>query len=370
MSDEQVIESVQPDQGIAETPAEPTVRDAVLAAVEEVNSKDTQPKEGRDEKGKFVKKDTQAAESAAQPTKGPEGATEGTQAGSLAAPTTWKAEVRTKWDKLDPDVKAEILKREEDMSRGASQLSEKIKPIKAFYDELAPTLAPRAAALRQNFGSEAKAINQLFALSDFSQKDPVGFLRWYTQQNPNVDFGAAFQKPEASLDPEVQGLQKEIQGLKSQLQQYDQRLSGFDQFTQTQRQQATSSEIIGFAQEKDASGNPLRPHFDAVQPQIMKLVPIIRAENPDMSVREVLSKAYDDAVWLNPDTRSQVTQSQVSQAQESERKRQRAEKAVLASKSITGGTPNGGRPNGAPVNNLRAELEANFAKFAGEAARL
>lgn len=357
----------EPQQAVA--PAQPeSLRDTILAAVKEVETKS--PSDGRDDKGRFSPKQSgeKAADSAApvQQTQSPEGVNVAdAQPKKLDAPATWRQEAKAKWDTLDPFLKEEILKREKESAQAATARGDEIKQVKAFYDEIGPVISPRLAAWQQQGLTPKQAVSELFSISDFAGRDPAGFVKWF-QQRMGLNQEDVAQS-QLSVDPDVARLEQTIQGLQSKLQQ-------FEGYTQQQQLQSTKSDIEGFATEKDASGNPVRPHFDAVEPQIRRLVPIIKAENPGASARAILQKAYDEAVYLNPDVREQIIQSRLGQVQkdgEAAAAAERAKKAQAAGKLLSGGTPTGTKPAGAAdPNNLRATIVASMQQHGFSEARL
>lgn len=347
-------------------PAAPQgVRDTILAAVKEVEAKASS--DGRDDKGRFKPKETgtQAAVSAAPTeTKSPEGVVVPDAQKKLDAPATWRNEAKAKWDALDPLLKDEILKREKESAQAATARGEEIKQVKAFYDEIGPVISPRLAAWQQQGLTPKQAVSELFAISDYAGRDPAGFMKWFQDR-----MGVKPQDGSNSLsvDPDIAQLQTTIQGLQSKLQQ-------FEGWTQQQQLASTKSEIEAFATEKDASGNAIRPHFDAVEAQIRRLVPVIKSENPGASARAILQKAYDEAVYLNPEVREQIIQGrlgQTKQSVEASEAVERAKKAQMAGKLLSGGTPMGTKPNGAvDPNDLRATIVASMHQHGFSEARL
>lgn len=370
MNEEQQETTLEPqvtETPTTETPAQPeSLRDTILAAVKEVETKT--PSDGRDEKGRFTPKETgkQAAPSAAPTqTANPEGVNvPDAQPKKLDAPATWRNEAKAKWDALDPLLKEEILKREKESAQAATARGEEIKQVKAFYDEIGPVISPRLAAWQQQGLTPKQAVSELFAISDYAGRDPQGFIKWFQDRmGLNSQDGSQSQ---LSVDPDVARLEQTIQGLQAKLQQ-------FEGYTQQQQLQSTKSEIEAFATEKDANGTPIRPHFDAVEAQIRRLVPIIKAENPGASARAILQKAYDEAVYLNPDVREQIIQSRLGQVHkdsEATAAAERAKKAQAASKLLSGGTPMGKPAGTVDPNNLRATIVASMQQHGYSEARL
>lgn len=354
----------QPAPAVAE-PAAPSVRDSIVSAVKEVEAQADPAAQagGRDDRGRFTPKSEQAAAGAVPKTDetSPLGAPDGAQSNTLSAPSTWRAEAKAEWSTVSQKVREEIVKREKDIHKGLSQLQAEYKQVKAYADQIEPVLRNRTASLVQNYGSLGNAVDQLFKLSDFANQNPRGFVEWFSKQNNLDQMGGDEQ---ATADPELDQLRQTVNGLQSQLQQ----VQGY-----TQHQQITSiaSDIQRYAEEKDASGNPLRPHFEAVRPQIMREIGVLKTEMPGASHRAILEKAYEHAIYLNPETRESIIGGKLTSENSQRDTVERARRAALANKSITGTTPSGTIPvRQGPRNDLRAEIAAAMQAAGQDSARL
>ena len=78
------------------------------------------------------------------------------------------------------------------------------------------------------------------------------------------------------------------------------------------------SQVEHFANEKDSSGNPLRPLFEEVASEIAGLITASHQEGKKMTLQE----AYDFVVWANPETRAKV-QAPAPQAKASSKPKRR-----------------------------------------------
>jgi hypothetical protein len=112
--------------------------------------------------------------------------------------------------------------------------------------------------------------------------------------------------------------------------------------------QVSRQGVDSFADEKDGSGNLVRPHFDLVLPQILELF----KANPGRDLRE----AYETAIWMNPDLRGTL----VARERESVTRQQDAARAAQAARMNTRGrTSPVSKPDGANApKGLRATIEA------------
>jgi len=133
---------------------------------------------------------------------------------------------------------------------------------------------------------------------------------------------------------------------------------------QNDRQQAAfasvEGEINAFASEKDANGQLLRPHYEAVVKDMEGIIVQIRATDPNKPNKEVLELAYDRAVWGNTETRQALLDNEKKAVSESNTQavKKKAADAANASSSVTG-SPSGESPAG-PKPSLREEIAAQF----------
>lgn len=107
------------------------------------------------------------------------------------------------------------------------------------------------------------------------------------------------------VDPEIQQLRQQVQQLASE----NQTIKGY-----LSEREATSSQsaVEKFASAADEQGNPKYPHFQAVEGDIVWLL----NGNPELAQMKTrdpmgaLEKAYEMAVYANPQTRSQVIEGE------------------------------------------------------------
>lgn len=229
-------------------------------------------------------------------------------------------------------MKAEVLRREKEVAQGFDAKANEIKQARAAVEALEPVIGPHRQSLMQA-GTVEQGIKNLLDTSAYAAKDPVGFIEWFASQK-GIDLGNMQQQPMGDQNPEVAQLKQFVQGLQSEIAE----LKGH---TTQQQTRTVVSEIQAFADEKDASGQSLRPHFETVRPEISKLIPLIQADNPNWSVRQVMDAAYTKAIRLNDDVFSKVQSEKAEKDRLAREATDRAQKAKLAQKSLTGGSPVG-----------------------------
>lgn len=328
------------------------------------------PTKGPD--GKFLPRDKTAAPAKAAPTPNDKAAEGGkttdqaAQPGAVpnkdAAPGTWRAEAKAKWEALDPVVKAEVLKTQSESAREITKFQQQIQQINQAYTPIEQVIGPRRALWRAQFGSEAEALKRLTAVSDLATSSPNDFLAYYLSQPDvaaKVDMQKLFGQGEAggalpAANPQLQPLLQEINGLKQQL-------NGFVSQAQTREQSTIEQQIAAFAKETDQSGAPLRPHWDAVSEDIYKMIPALKAQYPQATVQQVMDRAYTIATQTHPEIGPEVQRQNEERIRAEVEKAERAKRAQLANKSI----PPGQRPGGVLTEqgnpkDLRATLLRNY----------
>jgi hypothetical protein len=118
--------------------------------------------------------------------------------------------------------------------------------------------------------------------------------------------------------------QQEVQALRGQLQDFHRQQ---DERVSQEQLRVTQWGIDSFADEKNAQGQPLRPHFDRVLPQLIELY----SANPQRDLRE----AYETAVWMDPELRKTLIQGE---RQSVEQRQSNARAAAAARSNVRGRT--------------------------------
>ncbi len=209
-------------------------------------------------------------------------------------PSTWRATAKSKWAGLDPDIQAEVLKREEDSLRGLDQYREKANRV----DRIDSVLKPYEPIMRskglQTDQAIAGLMNTYYQL-ETSTPDVKKNLIIGLAQNYGIDLGIKQDAVQQALAP----LQNELQQLKQEQQRRE--LEAQQRTTET-----AQSEIELFANEVDESGNPKNPYFENVRMEMGALITSAAQAGRNMTLQE----AYDAATWSNPETRALIQAAQ------------------------------------------------------------
>lgn len=235
---------------------------------------------------------------------------------AVAAPVSWAADAKALWATLPPAIQQAVAKREGEMANGGRQWSEE----KRRYET---TLAPLVQETQRLGISPEQGLNSLIAAHRMLNENPSAAIARLAQQY-GVDLATLASNPPAEqprFDPMVSQLSQHVQALESQL-------SGF-------LQNQTMGVVEKFASE--------HPHYAAVEEQIAQLIPLIQQREPGLSPSDVLSKAYDQAIWIHPEVRSKLIEEQTKPQQQVQAVQAKAQKAAKAAVSVKGSS------NGSPV---------------------
>ncbi len=140
----------------------------------------------------------------------------------------------------------------------------------------------------------------------------------------NPDANGEMPAAEDWTDPDVKELRQQV----GQLTDY------FANFQQNQQQQAiseTNSQIEAFRSQTDGQGNPLYPHFETVRSDMGLLLSQGRVTD--------MKAAYDQAVYMNPEVRTQILEQEKTAAREAALAEQEKLKAARAKSPIKTSSP-------------------------------
>jgi hypothetical protein len=242
-----------------------------------------------------------------------------------AAPSSWKDGVKTKWATLDAEVKAEIMRRERDISIGMQRAAETRKFGDSMYQEVAPYME----LLKSEGATPQDAVRILLetahTLRHGSPETKKALMLSMMEQ-----YGIDFRQP---FNPEVARLQWEVDSRRHN-------------DARTQAQQGVSQEFAAQSEIEQFAAQPGHEHLDALRPHMAALLQSGAAAD--------LASAYDQAAWANPQVRAQLIQKQDMEKQAALSKNRNAASSVRGS---PGGVATSGISN---PSNLRATIEEAF----------
>lgn len=309
---EKIIPEAEKDETKVETPAEAEEKAA----------------RARDASGKFAKKVETPDAVIGQPT----------PPKPTAAPQAWSASAKAKWSELPAEFQQEVLKREEEVTKGFTKFDEERNFGKQLKEVITPYMPQIIAEGGNPVAAVQSLLNTAYQLRQGTPQSKGQLILQIAKQ-----FGADLSQisEQTYIDPTIQQLQNEIAQLKGQF-------SNAEINKQQQEQASLNQNINAFA------ADPKNIHFDSVRREMGALL--------EKGLAKDLQEAYDMAAWARPDIRSTLIQQQ-SAEMEAKRvadSKSKAEAARMAGGSVKGG-PGAAIPNtGVPNRSLREELESQF----------
>lgn len=302
--------------------------------------------------------DTQAPERAAN-AEGSEGAPE--TAAPLDIPGRWTDEEKAQIAKLDPQVRGLIFGRYKETLADQTRRAQEAAELRKRYTPIEEIIAPRRQQFQMNGLDEARALQQLFALSDYASNDPAGFVRMFVQQRglrPEELFQLQ-QAPQPEhggyVDPQIQALQAKIAQLEAATAQGQQYFASERQRQEAARFQGAMSEVEKFKAAKAQDGKPAHPHYDAVSGAMAKLLQV----DPDLD----LQSAYEQACWATPSIReAMLAEKQRADALAAKDKAARARNAGASVTNAASGEPARAKSGGSLREDIKAALAEQRAR--------
>lgn len=324
-----LVESAVESSGLADD--EPRAKPAKVAKQEKTDDGVSGSSETSIEKSaaKTQEPGTQVGGQAA-PTGGVEQPAEGQQAQQgLDAPRAWKADLRVKWAKIDPDVQAEITRRENEILRAFGDNSQ----ARAFARQFHDTVQPYMARI-QSMGSHPLKVVQEVLNADhiLNTAPPVQKARYMA--NLIKTYGIDIRELDSALAgeaPNAQAVQME--------QILAQRLQPFEQYMQAQQMQAqmaaqSRQEAAAEQIHRMSSDTVKYPHFETVRADMADIVELAAKRGMQLS----LDEAYARACQMNPQVSNLLATQKTAKdaAAQRQAQAQRAQKAKAASASVSG----------------------------------
>jgi len=327
-------------------------------------------KRAHDERGRFVSTKAIPGEQSQDPAREqvapPDQAQRPAPPGSSSeAPQHWSAEDRATFARLPQEGRDFLLRRHGEMERDYQGKVQASASAVNFVQAVAPVFNdPVVARSLKDVGADpVHAINEWAAFHKRAMDpDPAVRLDLLKDlaQRMQVDPAAAFgpQQPAGNLPPEVQQnpafryLTDQISSAVNENKALRSQLENFVSQGERQRQddvlRIARQSIDQFADETDAQGNRLRPHFDAVGDELALLL----QANPHIDLKQ----AYEKACYMN----DKVRQLMLNAGQRTQQQQAGLDRARNAARSNVRGmtTPvSRPKPDAGAATSLRAALE-------------
>lgn len=287
----------------------------------------------RDEHGRFAKAPETAQNDISKPSDSVTGA-EPAATQTITPPAGWSATAKAKFASLEPDIQAEILKREGDIERGKAQWQSGAERL----NRLDQVLSPLQERLRVNGVDEATFVGQLVAANNMLDQDPINAMLELGRLK-GVNWGqlVARLQGQPMQPPQGQGapLPPQFSALGQQVQQLTQWAQQREQLERQSVLSSHQSEIDRFR------ADPANVYFENVRGAMSNLIRAGQATT--------LKDAYDQACWANPEIRGLLLADQAKQ--QAEANKARVAQARQAAGSLTGSPSPGAPPGGQRPSN-------------------
>jgi hypothetical protein len=327
--------------------------------------------------GKFVSKATEAvpAVDKAADGKPADAKPEAPPPATEPLPPTWSKHMKDVWNRVDPKDRAAIAQESLRDRQNLGELGNQLKAAKPLTDIVAKYNENFRSWGAKSNADAAVMIDGAMQNTILFSRDPIAALNSMAKAH-GVDWNAYVSSqidPNMVPDhPMVATLQAQTTALNRQLQEmatlrasdeerfaaYKENVERYLQGKETeQQQQLTAQQIRSNRAEIDDYAKD-KPDFDAHIPAIMDRFQTLKRDNPTAPVRSLIDKAYNDAVWLNPQTRQARIDAEKSAA---DAKRKADEKAALDLASRASAANVYGAPRAATSRTLtqrRAEIAA------------
>ncbi len=275
----------------------------------------------------------------------------------IKAPQSWKAEEKALWDKLPPEARSVIVRRERQMEAGAQQALQAQRAV----EPLLRVVQPHLQGLQARGLAPAQVIsNMLQTETALSHPDERVRAQVFAQALKSyrvgvealaaaIDGASAGQPQQAAIDPAAVARQA-AEMVRAELGQ--QRMQTALQSAQSEYSKIESGEWGEFVAHPDFG--------DSIK---LKAAAILEAD-ASAGVDKGLSQAIEEACWAVPEVRKILQQREASkQAATSQEATQRARVAASSVRSSPTGPAGAGGPQD---DSWRAHLEAAWDKASGK----
>jgi hypothetical protein len=306
----------------------------VRAIIEQAYKQESSPSEAeaaaeraRDEKGRFARGSEKPAQKVSDQATSVGANEPELKTPAIEVPRSWSAEKRELWSKLPPEAQEYIAQRDREvtqaLSRRTSQQPEHAgsfeKDLERYSDVFVGvdphTGQKQQIPLKEGVAALCEAQRRLTTNFPGAVKEMARANGYHVELRPLTADEAA--QPVATPDPLIQKLWREQEELKRQFAERDQQAKA----------SYLNSHIDAFAKETDSQGQLSHPFFNDVRTHMGRIVDYLEQNEPGLSEREYLKRAYDEAVWANPSTRQKLLEHQQREAGR-RHKVERAERAT------------------------------------------
>lgn len=262
------------------------------------------------------------------------------------APQSWKPTTRAQWDKLPPEVRKEVNRRELETTRVLNDSSNARK----LAQEVEQAAQPFMARLQSLGATPVAAMAELLKADHILSSAPKAQKAQYMAKMI-ADYGVDIEdldnalagNVKQSMDPQVQ-INAQVERL------LQERMQPYQQLLERERQREIAESQGLYATVEQMARDPRFPYFNDLRETMADVIDLAAKRGRQMSLEE----AYNKAAMLDPEISGLVSKTQnVSRANS------QAQRAKAASVSV-GGAPSGLMSGSPAAGDRRAVIEAAF----------
>jgi len=233
-------------------------------------------------------------------------------------PQSWSPDKKAIWEGMSPEAREVVAQREQEAHKAISKYGQFVKG----FEPVARTLSEYKDTFEGKGLSFQEGVKQLLDAQRTLDRDPVAGIKALAEAY-GVNLG---QSLNSQRDPAIHQLQAQVDKLTTEL-------SEARAERQQRHQHETETKLTSISQAiEDFRADA--PDFDELEDDIALNINRIRADNPNLAHKELLTQAYERAQWANPKTRQALM---VRQEKEAEAKRVEAAKKAAEEAKRMGG---------------------------------
>lgn len=304
-------EFLQDAEGSTQNQEAPTIDTTIEDTLSAIRDRENVPESGRDEQGRFKGVESEVKTEIQGEVKAPEPEIP-------QPPSSLKGSIKEKWAGLDPEVREEFIRRDNDYHNQFKTLQTEAQfgnSLKSVIDPYVGTIAAHGGKV-DGVVSDALYTANIFWTGTQSEK-------YNALMGLAKNFGIPLDGQPVESNTEIDRLNRELNQLKTQF------TSKESQEKEAQINQS-ALKIQSWINEAGEDGKPIRPYFSTVEKNIMPFIENLRAQNPTWDEAKMMQEAYDQAVWANPETRKLIQDEQQAKAKHSEESLRRVADAKKA----------------------------------------
>lgn len=250
-------------------------------------------------------------------------------------PPSFSAQIKEKWKDLPPDVRAELVKRENDVHQMFTRHDGELNLGRKMKDVITPYMSIIQAEGGTPEGAVKDLLNTAYVLRTASPEQKRDLLLQVAQQY-GVDLGVQQQSPNDAFVM----MQRELAQIKQMAN---------PEFIKSQLQEQMEHDKI-ISEVKAFAENPANKYFEQVKPLMAPILASGQAKD--------IQEAYDKACYADPTIRSTLISEQTKEL-EAKRKAEIAAKKQAAA-SVTGSPELASPSTRATQKTLEDELRDSF----------